>query len=353
MQVGRVTAVAWPAQRAVAADLARLADRPAEWPGLGLRDPGPLRLIVVPDARLLDSLTAGRAPSWGAAIALPGRAHHPPPRRPGRPRPHPPPRARPSRAARGGRRAGPALVRRGYAAWAAGEWDRLGTLELNLTVVRGAVPTLTGLDGALRGSASSADAAYALAVSAVTELARRNPTGTLTPLLRRLESGEDFDAAVLATTGLAVGRFEQEWQRAVRRRYTLGNWLIAGGGWLVVALLVVVLVRRRRRADRVRRAALDDGWDVEPETEQGPELDPTRIGSSLLSYAQFSPFGDLCRWRSGRAPLPADPTQSGHPGRRGGGPGRGIYDPRRGARQRRGGPAGGGLLRAVPLGIAL
>ena len=276
MQVGRVTAVAWPAQRAVAADLARLADRPAEWPGLGVRDPGPLRLIVVPNAHLLDSLTAGRAPPWGAAIAVPGA------------------RTILLRADEGD------LVRtlrhelahlalheavavrvplwfdEGYAAWAAGEWDRLGTLELNLTVVRGAVPTLTGLDGALRGSASSADAAYALAVSAVAELARRNPTGTLTPLLRRLESGEDFDAAVLATTGLAVGRFEQEWQHAIRRRYTLGNWLLAGGGWLVVALLVAWQVRRRRRTDRVRRAALDDGWDVEPETEQGPELDPTR-----------------------------------------------------------------------------
>jgi hypothetical protein len=275
VQVGRVTAVAWPAQRAVAADLARLADRPAEWPGLGLRDPGPLRLIVVPNAHLLDSLTAGRAPSWGAAIAVPGA------------------RTILLRADEGD------LVRtlrhelahlalheavavrvplwfdEGYAAWAAGEWDRLGTLELNLTVVRGAVPTLTGLDGALRGSASSADAAYALAVSAVAELARRNPTGTLTPLLRRLESGEDFDAAVLATTGLSVGRFEQEWQRVVRRRYTLGNWLIAGGGWLIVALLVAVQVRRRRRLDRVRRAALDEGWDIEPETEQGPELDPT------------------------------------------------------------------------------
>jgi hypothetical protein len=275
VQVGRVTAVAWPAQRAVAADLARLADRPAEWPGLGLRDPGPLRLIVVPDAHLLDSLTAGRAPSWGAAIAVPGA------------------RTILLRADEGD------LVRtlrhelahlalheavavrvplwfdEGYASWAAGEWDRLGTLELNLTVVRGAIPTLTGLDGALRGSASSADAAYALAVSAVTELARRNPTGTLTPLLERLASGEDFDAAVLATTGLAMGRFEQEWQRAVRRRYTLGNWLIAGGGWLIVALLVAVQVRRRRRMDRVRRAALDEGWDVDPETEQGPELDPT------------------------------------------------------------------------------
>jgi hypothetical protein len=273
--------VAWPAQRAVAAQLAAIADRPADWPGLGRRDPGPLRLIVVPDGRVLDSLTSGRAPSWGAAVAVPGArtillradqgdltrtlrhelAHlalH---------------EAVPVRV--------PLWFDEGYAAWAAGEWERLGGLELNLAVVRGAVPSLTGLDGALRGSASSADAAYALATSAVTELARRNPSRTLTPLLSRLQAGEDFDAAVLATTGLTIGRFEQEWQRTLKRRYTLGNWLVAGGGWVVVALVVAWLVHRRRRADRARRAALDVGWEVdsgalESETEDGPELDPPR-----------------------------------------------------------------------------
>jgi len=162
----------------------------------------------------------------------------------------------------------------GYAAWAAGEWERFGGLELNLAVVRGAIPSLTGLDGALRGSASTADAAYALAASAVTELARRNPTGTLAPLLQRLERGEGFDQAVLATTGLTMDRFEEAWRRALRRRYTWGQWLIAGGGWAVAGVLVLWLVRRRRRADRIRRAALDIGWVVESETEDGPELDP-------------------------------------------------------------------------------
>jgi hypothetical protein len=164
----------------------------------------------------------------------------------------------------------------GYAGWAAGEWDRLGLLELNLSVARGALPTLTRLDAALRGATSTADAAYALAVSAVTELARRNPTGTLDPLMARLVAGDGFEAAVLATTGLTLDRFEEEWQRAVRRRYSLVTWLLASGGWLLVALGVLGLVHFRRRSDRERRAALDDGWVVEPETEPGPELDPTR-----------------------------------------------------------------------------
>jgi hypothetical protein len=260
----------------VAAELAAVADRPADWPGLGRRDPGPLRLIVVPNGRVLDSLTSGRAPSWGAAVAVPGartillRADQGDLNR----------TLRHELAHLALHEAVPVRVPlwfdEGYAAWAAGEWERLGGLELNLAVVRGAVPSLTGLDGALRGSASSADAAYALGTSAVTELARRNPTRTLTPLLRRLQAGEDFDAAVLATTGLTIGRFEQEWQRTLKRRYTLGNWLVAGGGWVVVALVVAWLVHRRRRADRGRRAALDVGWEVDSENEEGPELDPPR-----------------------------------------------------------------------------
>jgi peptidase MA superfamily protein len=161
----------------------------------------------------------------------------------------------------------------GYAAWAAGEWERLGALELNLAVVRGAVPDLRSLDGALRGSATTADAAYALAVSAVTELARRNPSGSIAPLLQRLMAGHDFDASVLETTGLSLSQYERVWQRHLRRRYSLATWLLAGGGWGTVALLVWLLVRLRRRADQARRAALDEGWELPPETTAASELD--------------------------------------------------------------------------------
>jgi hypothetical protein len=274
VRVGQVTAVAWPPQLELAANLARRANDTADWPGLGRRAPGALRLIVVPDARRLDSLSQGRAPVWGAAVALPSArvillradaddiyatlrhelAHlalH---------------QAVPVRV--------PLWFDEGYAAWAAGEWERLGALELNLAVVRGAVPDLRGLDGALRGSATSADAAYALAVSAVIELARRNPSGSIAPLLQRLMAGHDFEASVLETTGLTMSQFERGWQRRVRQRYSLATWLLAGGGWGVVALSAWVLVRVRRRADRARRAALDEGWELPPESAAASELDP-------------------------------------------------------------------------------
>lgn len=232
--------------------------------------------MLVPDARRLDSLTRGRAPRWGAAVALPSD------------------RTIVIRADGGDltrtlrhELAHLALHQRvpvrvplwfdeGYAGYAAEEWQRLGVLELNLAVARGALPGFRALDGALRAGSTAADAAYALSYSAVAELARRNPTGTLGPLLQRLASGEDFDAAVLATTGLTVDRFEEIWQQTIRRRYSLATWLLAGGGWLLVGLAVLGLVHFRRRADRPRREALDQGWEVDPEAMDGPELDPTR-----------------------------------------------------------------------------
>ena len=267
--------MAWPEQLRLATDLARRAAEPTDWPGLGRRSPGPLRLIVVPDARRLDSLSAGRAPGWGAAVALPGErlvllradlddvyrtlrhelAHlalH---------------EAIDVRV--------PLWFDEGYAAWAAGEWERLGGLELNLAVVRGAVPDLAGLDGALRGSASTADAAYALAASAVTELARRNPSHTLTPLLDLLRAGQDFEIAVQRTTGLTLGQFDVEWRRSLRQRYNLANWILAGGGWGVLTLVLWFLLRRRRAADLPRRAALDEGWEIPPEDAATSELDRT------------------------------------------------------------------------------
>jgi len=259
---------------ALATQLARRAAEPAEWPGLGRRLPGPLRLILVPDARRLDSLTPG-FPSWGAAAALPGErsillradtddlfrtlrhelAHL---------------ALHEAVAVRV-----PLWFDEGYASWAAGEWDRQAGLELNLAVVRGAVPDLRSLDGALRAAATTADAAYALAASAVAELARRNPSKSLRPLMNRLENGSDFETAVRTTTGLTMSQFEATWRAELRRRYSLVTWLVAGGGWGLATLVVWILVRRRRRLDRPRRAALDEGWDVPPEDIASSELDRT------------------------------------------------------------------------------
>ena len=266
-QVGRVTAVAWPERMGLAVQLAETADRPAEWPGLGRRDPGPLRLVVTGTEREFDRFVRGRLPSWGAGLAFPGA------------------RTIVLRADAGDpfqvlrhelahlalhqavRVRVPLWFDEGWATWAAGEWDRLASLGLHWRVATGAVPGLRELDGALRGSAADADAAYGFAATAVTELARRHPTGSLEPLVQRLEAGVPFDSAVVLSTGLTVPQFEREWRRSLRRRYGVLTWLMAGGLWVLLAFLPFALLAWRRPRDRQRRARLDEGWVIPAEDE--------------------------------------------------------------------------------------
>ncbi len=269
-----------PREMDLALALAAAADRPADWPGLGRRSAPPFRLVVVPDEAGLRRLSRGRAPAWGAAITLPGprlvllRAD-----------------AEPLQTLRHElahlvlhdvvRSRVPLWFDEGYAVWAAGEWGLSDQLELNLGVATGRVPGLDDLNLELRASPAGVGAAYALAASAVLELARRNPTGTLAPLLARLARGEPFDAAVLATTGLAPDRLDEAWRRAVRRRYGLLTWLLAGGAWAIVALVVVVATRLRHRRDAGRRAALDQGWIVPEDGADGAEAGTATAAEAL------------------------------------------------------------------------
>jgi hypothetical protein len=264
-QVGRVTVTAWPARMSLALALADAADAPAEWPGLGRRDPGALRLLVAGNREEFERFSRGRLPGWGAGVAMPGartivvRSDAGDPFRV----------LRHELAHLALHEAVHVRVPRwfdeGWATWAAGEWDRLDALGLHWRVARGALPDLREVDAALQGGTGDADAAYAFAVTAVTELARRNPTGGLAPLFARLEEGLPFDSAVTLTTGLPPTRFEAEWQRTLRRRFGLVTWLMAGGLWVILALLPFALLWWRRRRDRRRRAELDQGWVVPPE----------------------------------------------------------------------------------------
>lgn len=262
VRVGEVTVIAPPARRALAVSLAEQAQQPVDWPGLGRRVPPPFTLIVTADSAELVRFTRGRAPGWGAGVVLPGA-------RTVLLRGDLPDLSRTLRHELGHlvlhaefRGRVPLWFDEGYAAWASGELGRFESLELNLAVATGRVPTLTALDGMLRGSASTASLAYSLAASAVAEIDHRAPPGSLERLLASLSEGVGFDTALEAATGLNPGRFEAAWRAALRRRYGLITWLAAGGMWTVVALAVAALAWHRRERDRPRRAALDQGWVI-------------------------------------------------------------------------------------------
>jgi hypothetical protein len=242
-----------------------MADHPADWIGLGYRAAGRMRLVVVPDRNAMQRFTGGRAPSWGAGLAFPSartvviRVDGGDPRQTLRHELahlvlHDAVKVRV-----------PLWFDEGYAAVAANEWDRMDALTLSWIALRRNLPEFRELDGSLRGGANTAEKAYTLAMSAVLELARRNPAGTLDTLLARLTGGEGFAEAVEASTGLSLPAFEADWQRDIKRRYNLVIWLSAGGFWLLISLGVGVVWWLRRRYDRPRRIALNQGWEVDEE----------------------------------------------------------------------------------------
>jgi len=235
--VGRVTAVAWPAQGALAAALADAADRSPPFPGVGPLPDRPIRLILAPTRARFDSVTRGRLPSALrhelAHLALRWRVRHPL----------------------------PLWFEEGYAAVAAGEWDRLDALRLNWQVARGVDLDLDGLDRSLRSDEADAATAYALATTAVLLLDRWGGAQGLGPLIEQLGTDPTFDGALRHRYHMTEGDFELRWRRDVAARYGWLGWASAVGlFWAALGLGLAWLVRLRRRRDRTRRALLDEGW---------------------------------------------------------------------------------------------
>ena len=264
--VGRVTAVAWPAQQGLAAALAEAADRAPPFPGVGPLPPRPIRVILAPTRERFDSLTRGRLPRWSEGAAFPEAGtvvlltDGPHDRLTGALRHELAHVALRWRV----RRMLPLWFEEGYAAVAAGEWDRLDALRLNWQLARGVHMDLDELDRALRGDRSDAETAYGLATTAVLLLDRwgdgRGGRG-LGSLIDNLAHEPTFDAALRATYHVTEGDFESRWQRDVAQRYGWVSWAMAAGAfWAATGLVLVWLVRVRRRRDRERKALLDEGW---------------------------------------------------------------------------------------------
>ncbi len=255
--------------RQLGRSLAEIAAVPREWTGLGWTDLTPFTLVIVPDAAGMQRWSRGALPAWSAGAALPARRTVV--IRADAGTPYQTMRHELAHLAFHSRidQRVPLWFSEGYAVLAAGEMGRLASLQLNLAVALGRVGSLRTVDAALRSGPNDAAAAYAMAGAAVAEVARRNPSGSLLPILSRMESGESFHDALVATTGFDPESFDEAWVLSTRRSYSLGLWLIAGGGWLILALLLGVGASLRRRRDVPRRQALNHGWDLPAEEPEG------------------------------------------------------------------------------------
>src|SRR5207247_2633964 len=186
--VGRVTVVAWPRQAALAVALAEAAEHPAPFPGIGPLPDRPLRLILAPTRTAFDSITRGRLPPWSGGAAFPEAgvvvllSDRPTVRLSDALRHE---IAQVELRWRNGHHL-PLWFEEGYSAVAAGEWGRLESLRMSWQLARGRTMDLDDLDRALRGDATDAEGAYALATTAVLLLERWGGDRGLGPLIARL-----------------------------------------------------------------------------------------------------------------------------------------------------------------------
>jgi hypothetical protein len=276
LQVGAISVIVPADRQAIGTALGQAADQIHDWVGFGRVDVGELTLVIAPDRATFARWSAGSVPSWGAGLMIPGAGLVVVRLDGGDP--YQTLRHELAHVVLHRKIAGrvPLWFDEGYASFASGEYGRMAALRLNFAVAAGRVPDLRALDALLRGNDGEAEEGYALAASAVADLARRNPSRQLDPILERLAGGMPFGEAVRTTTGLEVDQFDEAWHRRVRQEYNWLMWLGTGGAWLILTLALSWAAASRRRRERPRRALLDIGWPAPPDNEEitEPQLTP-------------------------------------------------------------------------------
>lgn len=249
---------------------ARLLDAVEATPGLSalpadvLADGDPIHIHLAPDEARFDSLTGGRAPEWGAGIALPDAGVIVLPAYASR-------RSAPQDLARTLRHElahvalhrylAPARIPRwfheGYARWAAGELDWEAGWQLRVAFLLHRAPPLDSLT--LDWPAAEADAriAYLLSASTIEYLTQHGGSRGLALFLERWKEEGALEPALWRTYGLTLPQFEEVWRKHVRRRY---GWVVFLSHsvvfWTFAAIVLLALFGIRRRRDRARMAIL-------------------------------------------------------------------------------------------------
>jgi len=258
---GRFTAVAYPADAQLARSLLAAAVRRDTFPGLP-RPTARVLIAVAPDERRFREWIGPMAPEWGAAVAFPSQQRI----------------VMQGRSARSDAGAPEAVLRHerahpalheylgdlpprwfdeGYASYAAGEWGRDELLATNAALVLRGVPSLAALDSGFVGGSLSAEASYALAYRAVTELAGLDEERGLTLFFRYWKETGSMDQAIRRAFNITQAGFEQRWQSHTRRRYgvlaVFANLTLAS---LLLLVPFIPLYVARRRRERRRMATM-------------------------------------------------------------------------------------------------
>jgi hypothetical protein len=157
----------------------------------------------------------------------------------------------------------------GYASYVAHEFTRGDAFAANLALALQGVPTLAQLNSYFEGGASTAQAGYALAASAVSDMAALDHGRGLSRVFADWKATGSLNLALREADGVTLDGFQADWRRRARRRYgalTLMEDLTLIGILFLVFVFPLWLARRGR--DRARFRALQAADDAAEEAER-------------------------------------------------------------------------------------
>lgn len=160
-------------------------------------------------------------------------------------------------AARGG---APRWLSEGFSMHAAAQWTTSGQRTLEEAALRDAFLPLSLLTSAFPANEDGARIAYAQSFSVVSFLLDRYGKYAFQDFILNLRNGMDTDSALLHATGRSLKSVEQEWQEALRMRYSWWVYAIRYGGvWFALSLLFLLAYWAKRR--KMRRIQARWEWE--------------------------------------------------------------------------------------------
>jgi len=279
---GRVRVIYAPGAEPRARRTLSVLERHSALPGLPEDVPVWAEILLAADAQVWEQATGGRAPHWGAAVAIPALEQIVIPtfRNPWTGGMDEDRTLRHEWAHLGlhGYLRGLRIPRwfdEGYAQWASGGWDQTSGWKLRLALARRDAPSLSDLELSWPDPRSEAEVAYLLAASAVAFMVEDSGARGMKVFLDRWRETEDFEEAFRRTFGMTTGTFETRWVRHVKSRY---GWLLVfvqtSAAWTLLAILLLLLRAERRRRDLERLARLRARDPGEDGTWWTPSLPP-------------------------------------------------------------------------------
>ena len=144
--------------------------------------------------------------------------------------------------------------------YAAAQWTTHGERTLEEVALRDGFLPLHLLTASFPANEDAARIAYAQSFSVVAFILKRYGKYAFQDFIMNLRNGMDTNSALLYATGRSLKSVEQEWQKALRLRYSWWVYAIRYGGfWFGASVLfVIAYVIKRVKMQRIQASWEDD-----------------------------------------------------------------------------------------------